>query len=93
MSPSQEEDYNKSRKLNHGHDLQQQEKGEIDPREKWVTIIPLTGFAIGLLAAAGLVVQGLLSIEHHKYSLILDEQWKSFNTDIWTKESNIGGFG
>ena len=83
----------KSRRLQSGHVLDtpfEERKGD---REKWVTIIPLTGLVIGLLLAALLVTQGILTVQHHKYTLVLDEDWIMFDTNIWTKESSVGGFG
>ena len=85
--------YFRSRKLKSNQAVEQPWKEEKDSREKWVTVIPLAGLALGLAVAAGLVVQGLFSIEHHKYNLVLDEAWATFDTNIWTKESNVGGFG
>lgn len=85
--------YFRSRKLKSDKAMEQPWKEEKDAREKWVTIIPLAGLALGLAVAAGLVVQGLFNIEHHKYNLVLDEAWGTFDTKIWTKESNVGGFG
>ncbi|MCJ1228918.1 hypothetical protein MMC12_005582 [Toensbergia leucococca] len=65
-----------------------------DPREKWVTIIPLIGMALGLAMAAFLVFDGLQTIVNHTYCSILDEDWsEGFNTKVWTKEAEVGGFG
>ena len=69
-------------------------KATKDPREKWVTIIPLIGLALGFVVAGYLVYNGLSTIVNHTYTLVLDEDWsKGFNTDVWTKEVNLGGFG
>ncbi|KAL9630233.1 MAG: hypothetical protein Q9164_006524 [Protoblastenia rupestris] len=40
-----------------------------------------------------MIIQGLSTVKHHKYKLVLDENWDTFDSKIWTKESNIGGFG
>ena len=77
-------------------------KGEIerpwlnkkDPKEKWVTIIPLIGLALGFAIAGFLVYDGLRTVVHHQYCPILTEDWsQGFNTKVWTKEAEVGGFG
>lgn len=77
-------------------------KGEIerpwldkkDPREKWVWIIPLIGMFIGLSLAALLIYDGLKAVINHEYCPVLDEDFsRGFNTDVWTKEAEVGGFG
>ena len=77
-------------------------KGEIerpwlnkkDPKEKWVTIIPLVGLALGFAIAGFLIYDGLRTVVHHQYCPILSEDWtQGFNTKIWTKEAEVGGFG
>lgn len=65
-----------------------------DPKEKWVTIIPIIGIFFGLAIAGFLVYDGLSSVVHHKYCPIYSDDFsKGFNTDIWTKEAEVGGFG
>ncbi|KAI0162050.1 concanavalin A-like lectin/glucanase domain-containing protein [Xylariaceae sp. FL1272] len=76
-------------------------KGEIekpwldkpDPKEKWVTILPIIGIAVGLAISAFLVYDGVSSVVQHKYCLVLEDTFSTFNTDIWTKEVQVGGFG
>ena len=77
-------------------------KGEIerpwldkkDPREKWVWIIPMIGMFIGLSLAALLIYDGLKAVINHEYCPVLDEDFsRGFNTDVWTKEAEVGGFG
>lgn len=77
-------------------------KGEIerpwldrkDPREKWVTIIPLIGLALGFAFAGFLIYDGMKTVVKHEYCSILDDDFSGgFNTDVWTKESEVGGFG
>ena len=85
--------YFRSRRINKD-DIQQPWKTVKDPREKWVTIIPLIGIAVGFLISGYLIFNGLKSVVKHQYVLVLDEDFsKGFNTDVWTKESNVGGFG
>jgi hypothetical protein len=66
-----------------------------DPREKWVTIIPLMGLGVGLLLAGFLVYDGLRSVVNHKYCPVLHDDFSgsSLNDKIWTKEVEVGGFG
>lgn len=77
-------------------------KGEIerpwldkkDPREKWVTIIPLIGLFIGLAFAGFLIYDGLKAVINHEYCPILDEDFsRGLDPKIWTKEAEVGGFG
>ncbi|KAL8649354.1 MAG: hypothetical protein Q9210_004449 [Variospora velana] len=65
-----------------------------DPREKWVTIIPLIGLALGFAFAGFLVYDGLKTVVKHDYCPILDEDFsQGLNPEVWTKESEVGGFG
>jgi len=77
-------------------------KGEIDrpwldrkdPKEKWVTIIPVIGLLVGLAITGLLVYDGLQSVQNYKYCMILDENFSDgLNTKVWTKEVEVGGFG
>ena len=65
-----------------------------DPREKWVTIIPLIGIAVGLALAGFLIWDGLRSVVTHKYCSVLDEDWsQGINSKVWTREVELGGYG
>ncbi|KAI9657585.1 MAG: hypothetical protein M1829_006893 [Trizodia sp. TS-e1964] len=77
-------------------------KGEIekpwlknkDPREKWVTIIPLVGLFVGFALAGFLVFDGLRTVVNHKYCpVLMDDFSTGLNPDVWTKEAELGGFG
>jgi hypothetical protein len=77
-------------------------KGEIerpwldkkDPREKWVTIIPIIGLVIGFAFAGFLVYDGLRSVITHEYCPVLLEDFsRGLDANIWTKEAEVGGFG
>ena len=83
----------RSRRLKEEERSQQPWIDKQDPREKWVTTIPLLGLAAGFGVALYLIVQGLYTVKHHNYQLVLDENWSTFDTTVWTKESNVGGFG
>lgn len=85
--------YFRSRRIKK-EDVQQPWKAHKDPREKWVTIIPIIGMVLGFCLAGFLVYDGLKSIVAHQYNLVLDEDWsKGLNTAVWQQESNVGGFG
>lgn len=66
-----------------------------DPREKWVTIIPLIGLFLGLAIAVLLIFDGLQTVVNHKYCPIFMEDFSSGTLSplIWTKEAEVGGFG
>jgi hypothetical protein len=65
-----------------------------DPKEKWVTIIPLLGLLVGLGLSGFLIWDGLRSVVNHTYCSVLDEDFSAgFNTKVWTKEAEVGGFG
>lgn len=65
-----------------------------DPKEKWVTILPIIGIVIGLGISGFLVWDGIRSVVKHNYCLVLSDDFSGgFNTDIWTKEVQVGGFG
>ncbi|KAL7621021.1 hypothetical protein AAE478_008333 [Parahypoxylon ruwenzoriense] len=64
-----------------------------DPKEKWVTIIPILGIIVGLGIAGFLVWDGLRSVVKHNYCLVLEDNFALFDDAIWTKEVQVGGFG
>ncbi|KAF2454579.1 glucan endo-1,3-beta-D-glucosidase [Lineolata rhizophorae] len=65
-----------------------------DPKEKWVTIIPILGILIGLGISAFLIWDGLQTVVVHEYCPVLDEDFSSgLDSSIWTKEVEVGGFG
>ncbi|KAI1816104.1 concanavalin A-like lectin/glucanase domain-containing protein [Poronia punctata] len=64
-----------------------------DPKEKWVTILPIIGIVLGLAISGFLVWDGIRSVVQHKYCLVLEDRFDHFNTDVWTKEVQVGGFG
>ena len=96
QSPNQRptQRYFRSRRIKKGEIEHPWKTTKRDPREKWVTIIPLIGLAVGLAIAGFLVYDGLRTIVNHEYHLILDEDWsQGFRTNIWHKEVTVGGFG
>ena len=66
-----------------------------DPREKWVTIIPLIGLGVGFIVVGLLIWNGLTSVVKHKYCPVLMEDFSSgiLNDNVWTKEVQVGGYG
>lgn len=68
--------------------------GKSESKEKWVTIFPLVGIFVGLAISGFLIWDGLSSVVHHKYCSIMDDTFGAgLNTDVWTKEVEVGGFG
>jgi hypothetical protein len=68
--------------------------GRIDPREKWLTIIPLLGILIGLGVGGYLIWDGVRGVVKHTYCQVLDEDWShGFDANIWMREVEVGGFG
>ena len=67
---------------------------EKNPREKWVTIIPLIGLFIGLAVSGFLVWDGLRTVINHTYCPLLEEDFSSgLDSGKWLKEAEVGGFG
>ncbi|RDA95311.1 hypothetical protein CP533_3539 [Ophiocordyceps camponoti-saundersi (nom. inval.)] len=65
-----------------------------DPKEKWVTILPILGIVVGLAISALLVWDGMRSVIKHKYCPVLDDGFDGgLNANVWTKEVTVGGFG
>lgn len=65
-----------------------------DPKEKWVTILPIIGIIIGLGISGFLVWDGIRSVVHHEYCPVLDEDWSNgLNPSVWQKEVQVNGFG
>jgi hypothetical protein len=65
-----------------------------DPKEKWVTILPILGIILGLGISGFLVWDGIRSVVKHKYCLVLEDTFKGgLDESIWTKEVEVGGFG
>lgn len=85
--------YFHSRRVRKG-EVEQPWKSKSDPREKWVSIIPLIGLLLGCGIAGFLVYDGMRSVVHHQYCSVLNDDFSNgFNSAIWTKEVELGGFG
>lgn len=64
------------------------------PKEKWVTILPIIGILIGLGISGFLVWDGYRSVVQHQYCLVLDDDFSSgLDSNVWTKEVEVGGYG
>ena len=86
--------YFHSRRIKDPKEIQKPWLEKKDPREKWVTIIPLMGIVMGLGIAAFLVYNGISSVVNHKYCEVFVEDWsQGFREDIWAREVEVGGFG
>lgn len=66
-----------------------------DPRQKWLTLIPMMGFIVGLLLGAYLVYNGWTSVPEHDYCSVYEDDFSSgvLNEKIWLKEVEVGGYG
>ena len=65
-----------------------------DPKEKWVTIIPLIGIFLGLCVTGFLIYEGLQTVSNHVYCPVYMTDFSSgLDSHIWTKEVEVGGFG
>ncbi|ESZ96039.1 glycoside hydrolase family 16 protein [Sclerotinia borealis F-4128] len=86
--------YFHSRRVKKG-EVDQPWKAKKDPKERWVTVIPIVGILIGLGIAAFFVYDGVRSVTHHKYCPVMSDDFSgdTLNTDFWTQEAEVGGFG
>ncbi|KAJ9639143.1 uncharacterized protein PV06_09198 [Exophiala oligosperma] len=66
-----------------------------DPRQKWLSIVPVGGLFLGLCVAAINVWVGYRNVPVHKYCLIYEDDFSSqhLNKSIWLQEVQVGGFG
>jgi hypothetical protein len=78
------------------------QKGEIEkpwlneknPRQIWLSLFPIIGVIVGFLATGALVWDGLREAKLPDYCQIMDEDFSGgLNPKIWTKESEVGGYG
>ena len=85
--------YFHSRRVKKGQ-VEKSWKNSKEPREKWITIIPLLGILVGLGVAGFLVWDGMRGVVHNEYCLIYSDDFASgLDPKIWTKEAEVGGFG
>ena len=85
-------EYFRSRRIKKG-EIERPWLDKKDPREKWMTIIPLIGLFLGLCVVGILVWDGVRSVAQHKYCEVLNDDFTTWNSNVWTKEVEVGGFG
>ncbi|KAK1758048.1 glycoside hydrolase [Echria macrotheca] len=67
---------------------------KVDPKEKWVTILPVLGIVLGLAISGILIWDGIRSVVKHNYCLVLEENFDGpLDTSVWEHEVQLGGFG
>lgn len=66
-----------------------------DPKEKYLTIIPVTGLIVGLLITGAMIYLKIGTMKSHNYCPILDDDFSTgmLNPAVWTKEVEVGGYG
>lgn len=54
----------------------------------------MIGLLAGIAIAGFLIWDGIHSVVQHNYKLVFSDDFSNgFNTDVWTKEAEVGGFG
>ncbi|KAK5129635.1 hypothetical protein LTR08_002997 [Meristemomyces frigidus] len=85
--------YFHSRRIKKG-EIERPWLGKEDPKDKWVSIIPLIGILLGVALSGVLIWEGLQSVSNLKYCPVLDEDFTGgLNSKVWTKEVEVGGYG
>lgn len=93
LQPVQPQRYFHSRRIKKG-DVERPWLDRKDPKEKWVTIIPIIGMVVGLALVGFLVYEGLQTVSNYVYCPVLDEDFSGgLNPKVWTKEVEVGGYG
>lgn len=64
-----------------------------DPRDKWVTVIPIIGILLGCAVSGLLIWLGIQSVTKHHYCPVLIDDFSIWDDRVWTKEVEVGGFG
>jgi hypothetical protein len=66
----------------------------VDPKEKWVTILPILGIVLGACISGFLIWDGIHSVVKHNYCPVLQETWgEGIDSNVWQTEIQLGGFG
>ncbi|KIW48575.1 uncharacterized protein PV06_01147 [Exophiala oligosperma] len=70
-------------------------QGKKDPRQRWLNIFPLLGVIVGLIIAGVYIFLGVQSVPKHKYCMVYEDDFSAgiLDTNIWTKDVEVGGFG
>jgi hypothetical protein len=84
--------YFRSRRVKKG-EIERPWLAKVDPKEKFNTIIPVGGLIFGLLICGLLVWQGYTSVDKYKYCEVLNDDFSTWNPEVWTKEVEVGGYG
>jgi hypothetical protein len=63
------------------------------PRQFWVTCFPIVGLVLGLIVTGILIWDGVRSVARHNYCEVLNDNFTSWNPNVWSKEVEVGGFG
>jgi hypothetical protein len=92
LYPTGQQKYFKSRRIKKG-EIERPWLDHKDPREKWVTIIPIVGLVLGLMVSAALIWLGIRSVITHNYCQVLDDDFSFWDDSVWTKEMEVGGYG
>jgi hypothetical protein len=85
-------DYFRSRRVKKG-EVEKPWLKEKHPRQIWVTLFPIIGLVLGLTVTGILIWDGIRSVAKHKYCEIFSDNFTSWNSGVWTKEVEVGGFG
>lgn len=82
----------RSRRIQKGT-IERPELLDKDPRAIWITLLPVIGFTIGFSIIGYLSWSGYSSVSKHRYcQVFVDDFSNGFNTDIWQKQVETGGF-
>ncbi|KAF1834551.1 concanavalin A-like lectin/glucanase [Decorospora gaudefroyi] len=92
QNPALHGDYFRSRRVKKG-DVPKPWLNQRHPRQKWVTLFPIIGLLLGLGVTGILIWDGVRSVAKHKYCEVFNDQFNSWNSNVWTKEVEVGGFG
>lgn len=70
-------------------------KAKKDPRQKFLSIIPLTGLFLGLCVSGVNIYVGYSRVPVNRYCLLYEDDFSSgkLNQDVWLQEVQVGGFG
>lgn len=66
-----------------------------DPKEKWLCIIPLAGWFLGIAITGVMIYLKIGRLTPHNYCSVLDDDFSSgvLNKNVWTIENEVGGYG
>lgn len=84
--------YFQSRRRNKG-EIEKPWLKEKNPRQAWLSWIPIIGIFLGVGFTGFLVWDGLQQNQLPKYCQVLDEDFSAGISNTWTKEAEVGGYG